>query len=929
MKRTILFLAVCFVSGIAFAEDPAPPDFAKQIAPLFRKHCTACHNADDREGKLSLESFSDLKQGGKRGPAVQPGDLKSSRLFLMVSGQTKPKMPPEDNDPLSADEVALLRSWIESGATGPAGDEPITKTLNVPKIGSAKVKAKPVSAIAVSSDGLLLAVARFGSVEILDAKTLKLIRSLDGLPGKVNSVELIKDGQWVVAGSGVAGLYGQATVWDIKSGEKLSVVEGHRDVLYAATVSPDNRFLATASYDRKIILWDLKTGQEVRTFEGHNGAVFDLVFSPDGKLLASASADSTIKLWHVATGVRLDTLSQPLKEQYVVRFSPNGQLLVGGGLDNRIRVWRVVSREKPRINPLVYARIAHEGAITQLGFTPNGKSLISISDDRTLKLWETGEFTQLHAYEQQPDVTSALAMTADGKSFFVGRADGSIQKLPVVSADQSQSTGREVAAATIPDDLPWQETSETEPNDSLESATALKLPAKVKGRVHREGDSGSPDVDLFRFEAKAGQSWVFEVNAARNKSPLDSTIAILDADGKPVPRVLLQAVRDSYIRFRGIDSNTRDCRLQNWAEMDLDQYLYMNGEVVKLWLWPRGPDSGFIFYEQSGKRVTYFDTTATSHPLQEPCYIVEPHPPGTKLIPNGLPTFPIHYENDDDAERELGSDSRLTFIAPTDGVYFARLADVRGFSGENFSYELTARPSRPDFSVTLGGVNPSVAVGSGREFSVTVNRTDGFDGPVEIHIEGLPPGFQVSSPLTIQAGQFEAYGTINAAKDAPALTPENAKATKVTAMATINGKVVTHDVNNFGEIKLADAPKFLVAIGPDSTDGSDMPAPEFGTGSPLELTIAPGETITARVHIERSKDFNGRVGFEAIAQNLPHGVIVDNIGLSGLLIVEGTSQRQFFLTAADWVPETTRVFHLKSREESQTSWPIVVHVKKK
>ena len=928
MRRTLLCLTACFVSSVTLAEDPAPPDYSKQIAPLFRKHCTACHNADDREGKLSLETFAELKKGGKRGPSVQPGDLKSSRLFVMVSGP-KPKMPPEDNDPLNVDEIALLKTWIETGALGPDGDEPIAKTLNVPKIGSAKVKAKPVGALAAAPDGRVIVVARFGKVDVVEAKSQKVIRTLEGLPGKVNSLQLIKDGRWVVAGTGVAGLYGQATIWNMKSDKTFRTIEGHRDVLYSAKVSPDNRYLATASYDRKIILWDLKSGKELRRFEGHNGAIFDLVFSPDGSLLASASADATIKLWHVEKGIRLDTLSQPLKEQYVVRFSPDGQFVVGGGLDNRIRVWRVVSKDKPKINPLVHARIAHEGAITQLDFTPDGKSLISIADDRTLKLWETGEFTQLHNYEKQPDVATALAMAADGSSFYVGRADGSIQKLPVVSAEQSTSDGHQVAAVSIAEDLPTQETAESEPNNTIDKATALKLPAKIKGRIHREGDAKEADIDLFRFEAKAGQTWVFEVNAARSKSPLDSTIAILDANGKPVQRVMLQAVRDSYIRFRGINSDTRDCRLQNWAEMDLNQYLYMNGEVVKLWLWPRGPDSGYIFYEQSGKRVNYFGTTATSHPLQEPCYIVEPHAPGTKLIPNGLPTFPVNYENDDDPERELGADSRLRFTAPADGIYYAKLSDVRSFGGEKFTYELIARPARPDFTVTLGGANPSIPAGSGKEFSVSTNRSDGYDGPIEVHIEGLPPGFLATSPLIIQPGQFKAYGTLNAAKNAPALTPENAKATKVTATATINGKIVTHDVNNFGEIKLAAAPKFLVAIGPDTTDGSNVEPPKFGTGNPLELTISPGETITARVHIERSKDFKGRVGFEAIAQNLPHGVIVDNVGLSGLLIVEGTSQRQFFLTAADWVPETTRIFHLKSREEAQTSWPIIVHVKKK
>ena len=84
-------------------------------------------------------------------------------------------------------------------------------------------------------------------------------------------------------------------------------------------------------------------------------------------------------------------------------------------------------------------------------------------------------------------------------------------------------------------------------------------------------------------------------------------IEVLDAEGKPIERVLLQAVRDSTVTFRGIDGNTRDCRLTNWEEMQLNQMLYLNGEVVKLFRSPRGPDSGFLFYEgDGGKRLLLF-----------------------------------------------------------------------------------------------------------------------------------------------------------------------------------------------------------------------------------------------------------------------------------------------------------------------------------
>jgi hypothetical protein len=87
--------------------------------------------------------------------------------------------------------------------------------------------------------------------------------------------------------------------------------------------------------------------------------------------------------------------------------------------------------------------------------------------------------------------------------------------------------------------------------------------------------------------------------------------------------------------------------------------------------------------------------------------------------PNGLPTFPIYFENDDDSRRELGGDSRLTFVAPADGNYILRIRDSRGFGGSDYRYELTMRPARPRFEVVLDGGDLTIPMGRGREFGIT------------------------------------------------------------------------------------------------------------------------------------------------------------------------------------------------------------------
>src|SRR5438105_2971306 len=148
--------------------------------------------------------------------------------------------------------------------------------------------------------------------------------------------------------------------------------------------------------------------------------------------------------------------------------------------------------------------------------------------------------------------------------------------------------------------------------------------------------------------------------------------------------------------------------------MELNQFMYLQGEVCRIFRMPQGPDSGFQFYSIQGKRRDYFDTSPIAHALDEPTYIVEPHPPGTKLVPNGLPVFAVNYVSDDDSERKLGTDSRLLFDVPADGGYLVRVTETRGLAGNRFSYRLIVREAKPDFKVSLAGANPVVNAGSGK-----------------------------------------------------------------------------------------------------------------------------------------------------------------------------------------------------------------------
>ena len=315
--------------------------------------------------------------------------------------------------------------------------------------------------------------------------------------------------------------------------------------------------------------------------------------------------------------------------------------LVGAGKDRRIRLWKFASRENPALNPVLISRFAHESPVIALAFSADGKHLLSAAEDRSLKLWSFPDLTLLQNFEAQSDLCSALISVPGKPQFLVARMDGSHALITIPDQQPNAPDATPVIAAPVV--RPPNATA----TEYAEDATQITLPATIKGKIEAPNDS-----DEFSFHALAGEMLTIEVNAARDKSKLDSKLAILTADGQPVEQVVLQATRDSWFTFIGKNSDTSDdFRMQYWAEMEINEYLYANGEVVKLWHYPRGPDSGFIVYPGSGKRQPRFQTPALTHALGETAYIVRSFPPGSQPTPNGLPIFRLHYENDDDPSR--------------------------------------------------------------------------------------------------------------------------------------------------------------------------------------------------------------------------------------------------------------------------------------
>ena len=435
----------------------------------------------------------------------------------------------------------------------------------------------------------------------------------------------------------------------------------------------------------------------------------------------------------------------------------------------------------------------------------------------------------------------------------------------------------------------YRELLEVEKGSDLKSAATVPVPAVINGRIFREGKGGAPDADLFRFKARKGQKIMLEVQAERLGSPLDSLIEVLDAEGKPVPRITLRALLKTSIVFRSHGSLNPNIRLEPVKGLHVGDYMLMDEEVMQLARIPEQPDEDYHFRQFMGRRAALFGTTPIAHALDTPVYKVNPYPPGTSFSANGLPVTHLYWGNDDGGGM-MGRDSRLDFVAPEDGTYYVRLRDVQGLEGKDRAYRLILREPRPDFRLmngrplrfrggrALNQQRVNVPRGGTVPFQVAVERLDGFDGPIELTIPDLPSGLS-AHPATIEAGQEASVVALSASENA-VLPAGGVALFEILGTAEVGGRTVVRRLDP--DIKLK-----VIAL---------MPPPDVKVSlDSRDLSLKPGEEKRIAITIERSEGFEERVPFQIA--NLPPGVVVVNSGLNGINIGEKENTAEFWLRA--------------------------------
>lgn len=410
---------------ITHLQRTTPVDFEKEVLPLLRNNCLACHNRTKAKADLVLESPADILKGGESGPAVVPKKSADSLLLKVAAHQDKPFMPPKDNKVEAVDfepeQLGLIKLWIDQGATGEVHGAQLVQWEPLPP------GINPIFAVALSADGQIAACGRANQLSIYHLPTQRFIDRLtdpslikSGLYAKpgvahrdmVNSLAFSPDGNLLASGD-----YRLVKLWRRERGEdRVEFKTAGAGATTSLDFSPvDGGRLASGHSDGKVTLWSLSP-ETVRTqWVAHGHAIRAARFSPDGRRVVTTSGSQRIGIWDAASGTSVAWIASPSLVGAVV-WLPDGKRLASAHADAQLRVWKLPEGAETNTT-LVKEWKAHDGAINALAAHPgNAQRLLSGGADGSVRLWDLEKGEAVRKFDHGAPVT-AVAVRPDGKRF--------------------------------------------------------------------------------------------------------------------------------------------------------------------------------------------------------------------------------------------------------------------------------------------------------------------------------------------------------------------------------------------------------------------------------------------------------------------------------------------------------------------------------
>jgi WD40 repeat protein len=385
------------------------------------KRCLACHDAKTAKGRFSIETFASLTRGGESGLEIVPGQSAKSNLVTLIEDGTMP----QDADPLTKSEIAVIRRWIDTGATLDAGLNPADPLIaDMPSLPQPLPPNKyrvpiPVTAVAFSPDGDQLATSGYHEILVWNTADGSQLRRITNVAERVYALQYSPDGKLIAVGAGTPAQLGEVKLFSAATGDQVADLARTSDAVFTVAFSPNGKRLATGGADRAIRVYDVATRKQQLAIEDHADWVMDLAWLPDGSKIVSASRDKTAKVFDARTGDSLITFNGHAEPVFGVAIAPDGVTAITSGRDKHLRRWNIADgREVQRID-------GFGDDVLHVSVTKDGR-IFSCSADRTARLHAL-DGKLLKTFSGHSDWVYALAFCTATNRLATGAFDGEIR----------------------------------------------------------------------------------------------------------------------------------------------------------------------------------------------------------------------------------------------------------------------------------------------------------------------------------------------------------------------------------------------------------------------------------------------------------------------------------------------------------------------
>jgi len=320
-----------------------------------------------------------------------------------------------------------------------------------------------------------------GRTLVLDAQSRRPVRSFE-----VGShiAALSPDGGTVALGR--LPRADQVTLLDLRSGSRRTLSGRHEGTVQGVGFSPDGTTLVTTGADGTAIVWDVATREVRERVDAHTGPAFGPAFTPDGRTVFTAGLDEPVIAWDMAGDRRLGRpfrwapAGEPERGAEFVgtALSPDGTVLFRGSPDGRVlavsvpdgrTLWETTVWSQARISrfqteqaralkqPLDQVAFGVNGWVQSLALNPDGTrlavaahhgevALLDAAGGKVVRRWRASA-ASLAGGNRGTQWVNTVAFTADGRFVVTGSDEGR-------AVIWEASSGREIAAVTLPSDSP-------------------------------------------------------------------------------------------------------------------------------------------------------------------------------------------------------------------------------------------------------------------------------------------------------------------------------------------------------------------------------------------------------------------------------------------------------------------------------------------